>query len=161
VATKHSRLAARRTWRRFAERPVPRGDFATLLQTSFGVQAWMQGRIGGPYAMKTSPSGGACHPLDAYVVVQRVPGIRPGVFAYDPDGHRLIRLGRGGAPDLRRWFPGQARNRPLRRCALVARFARVVEATHTAYASDARRGPCCRHLPQCDAPRPGAMHQQA
>lgn len=128
-------LRARRTWRRFAGRPVPRGDFATLLHASFGVQAWMQGRIGGPYALKTSPSGGACHPLDAYVVVQRVAGIRPGVFAYDPDRHRLIRLGRGGAPDLRRWFPGQAAHPAAAAvCVLVARFARVQWKYHTARA---------------------------
>lgn len=35
------------------------------------------------------PSGGACHELEIYPVVGNVDGIEPGLYHYDPAGHRL------------------------------------------------------------------------
>jgi hypothetical protein len=44
----------------------------------------------GAYAvLKTSPSGGARHPIEAYVLVRRVTGIRPGVYHYSVKRHAL------------------------------------------------------------------------
>jgi len=39
--------------------------------------------------MKTSPSGGSLHPIEAYVLVQRVSGLRGGFYHYDAGTHRL------------------------------------------------------------------------
>ena len=124
-------LRSRRTTRRFSRASLTRAEASEVLHLSFGVQAWMQGRIGGPYALKTSPSGGACHPLDAFVVVQRVRGVAPGIYAYDADAHRLHRV-RRGRPDLARWFPGQpAYAQAAMVCVLVARFERLQWKYHT------------------------------
>lgn len=35
------------------------------------------------------PSGGACHELEIYPVVRNVEGLEPGLYHYDPAGHRL------------------------------------------------------------------------
>lgn len=38
---------------------------------------------------KTSPSGGSLHPVEAYVMVQRVDGVAPGLYHYHPTRHAL------------------------------------------------------------------------
>ena len=47
--------------------------------------------------LKTSPSGGARHPLEAYVLVRRVAGLDSGVYHYAADVHQLERLASAGA----------------------------------------------------------------
>jgi SagB-type dehydrogenase family enzyme len=82
-------LRSRRTWRQFGQAPLGFRPLATLLGLTWGVQQWM--RIGPEIrsALKTSPSGGACHSLEAYVVAHRVEDLRPGIYHYDPDAHAL------------------------------------------------------------------------
>jgi SagB-type dehydrogenase family enzyme len=60
-----------------------------------------------PLALKTSPSGGARHPIECYLVVRRVRGLPAGVYHYEPDRHVLERL-RGPVPRarLRSYYPG-------------------------------------------------------
>lgn len=83
----------RRTWRRFSRAPLEAEQLATVLGTSIGVQQWM--RIDGEeLPLKTSPSGGARHPIEAYVIVRRVRGIRAGLYHYDSRRHVLERIRR-------------------------------------------------------------------
>jgi SagB-type dehydrogenase family enzyme len=91
-------LLSRRTWRRFGDQPVTLDQLSTLLGLTWGVQQWM--RIGPEIrsALKTSPSGGACHSLEAYIVASRVDGLAPGIYHYNPDTHDLERV-RTGLPD--------------------------------------------------------------
>ena len=100
-------LLARRTWRKFGDGSFGVSELGTLLGLTFGVQAWMDLGALGRAALKTSPSGGARHPIEGYVLVRRVEGTAPGLYYYDPDGHRLERLSRGAASRLRRYLPGQ------------------------------------------------------
>jgi SagB-type dehydrogenase family enzyme len=84
---------ARRTWRRFAADPVTVEELAAVLGLSVGVQKWV--RIGGrELPLKTSPSGGARHPVEAYVVVRRVRGLAAGIYHYHGGRHVLERLRR-------------------------------------------------------------------
>ena len=46
-------------------------------------------------AAKTSPSGGALHPIEAYVLARNVKGLSPGLYHYDAADHCLERLRRG------------------------------------------------------------------
>lgn len=120
-------LAARRTWRRFGRTPLSLAHLATLLGTTFGVQAWADAPRAGRTALKTSPSGGARHSLEAYVCVRRVEGLPAGLYHYRPDQHRLVRLRDGcSADDIGRFLPGQAGYRAAAvTCVLSSELARV------------------------------------
>ncbi|HXV60801.1 MAG TPA: SagB/ThcOx family dehydrogenase [Vicinamibacteria bacterium] len=100
-------LLHRRTWRKFGATSLDASALGTLLELTFGVQAWMDLGALGRAPLKTSPSGGARHPIEAYVLVRRVSGVPPGLYYYDPQGHGLERLILGGASRIRRYLPGQ------------------------------------------------------
>jgi SagB-type dehydrogenase family enzyme len=104
-------LTARRTWRRFAAGKLALADLATLLGLTWGVREWVAVPPLGRFAVKTSPSGGALHPIEAYVVARDVDGIAPGIYHYDAARHRLELLRRGMTRDQmsdyvigQRWF---------------------------------------------------------
>lgn len=83
-------LTARRTWRRYSSTPLSAEDLATLLGLSAGVQQWVL--AGARIPLKTSPSGGARHPIECYVVVRQVSGLRPAIYHYASDRHALERI---------------------------------------------------------------------
>ena len=87
-------LKARRTWRQFSSAPVAKESLGTLLDLTCRVQKWAdtenQGRIG----LKTSPSAGARHPIETYVLAWNVDGVRPGAYHYDAADGALVDLGR-------------------------------------------------------------------
>lgn len=89
-------LLNRRTWRQFSRGTLKINELATLLGLTFGVQSWVQMRGIGRVALKTSPSGGARHPIEAYVVVQRVQGLSRGLYHYNAANHHLELLHKGG-----------------------------------------------------------------
>jgi len=98
-------LLERRTWRRFGAAPVSAADVSTTLGLAVGVQQWVPTEFG-KLPLKTSPSGGARHPIEAYVCVRNVAGIVPGLYHYAADVHRLERLRRGDMTTrLRTWMP--------------------------------------------------------
>jgi SagB-type dehydrogenase family enzyme len=81
----------RRTWRRFSPAPITVDELSTMLGLSLGVQKWV--RVGGrELPLKTSPSGGARHPVEGYVVAKRVRGLPPGTYHYHAGRHALERL---------------------------------------------------------------------
>ena len=82
-------LLGRRSWRRFGKDGVSIDQIATLLGLTWGVQSWMALAPGVRAALKTSPSGGACHSIEVYVLAQRVHGLRRGLYHYRPDDHSL------------------------------------------------------------------------
>jgi len=90
-------LLARRTWREFSRRQVTLAELSTLLGLTWRVQGWLDIPGQGQMPLKTSPSGGARHPLEAYVWARRVRGLRPGFYHYACDRHLLERLTSGGA----------------------------------------------------------------
>jgi SagB-type dehydrogenase family enzyme len=85
-------LRARRTWRRYSSTPVTLDELATVLAFSAGVQQWV---LAGDQEipLKTSPSGGARHAVECYVVARDVRGLKGGVYHYAPDRHALRRIG--------------------------------------------------------------------
>ena len=89
-----SALGTRRTWRRFSKQPVPAAALATLLGTTFGVQRRGQVKGQAPVILRTSPSGGSRHPIEAYVIAWNVDGLPPGAYHYDSDTRELVDLGR-------------------------------------------------------------------
>jgi SagB-type dehydrogenase family enzyme len=104
-------LTARRTWRRFAPGRLSFADLSTLLGLTFGVREWAAVPPLGRFAVKTSPSGGALHPIEAYVVARDVERVSAGIYHYDASGHRLELMRRGMTRDRmsdyvtgQRWF---------------------------------------------------------
>jgi SagB-type dehydrogenase family enzyme len=89
-------LRSRRTWRRYSGKPVRLDELSQLLGMSAGVQHWVHVEDR-RMALKTSPSGGARHPIECYVVNRSVGGLAPGIYHYAADRHALERL-RGEVP---------------------------------------------------------------
>jgi SagB-type dehydrogenase family enzyme len=88
-------LETRRTWREFAAQPMALEKLAQLLRSSFGVQGWAKIPGVGNLALKTSPSGGAMHPLEAYVMIRNVEGVAAGIYHYGAAEHRLELVRKG------------------------------------------------------------------
>jgi SagB-type dehydrogenase family enzyme len=100
--------AARRTWRRFSKVPLTLEDLATILGVSVGVQKWA--RVdGNDIPLKTSPSGGARHPIECYAVVRDVAGLKRGIYHYAADRHDLERIGGPVSTDRMRAYVPQSR----------------------------------------------------
>jgi SagB-type dehydrogenase family enzyme len=101
-------LLTRRTWRRFGKNPVSVSAFSTLLGLTAGVQGWLPAHSGQHVALKTSPSGGARHPIELYVLVRRVDGLARGLYHYACDRHALELVdGRGHSRPVERYLPTQ------------------------------------------------------
>lgn len=99
-------LLARRTSRRYSALPVTLGELSSILGFAAGVQKWARTPTG-EVALKTSPSGGARHSIECYVVARAVEGLRGGIYHYRPDRHFLERIG-GAVPieRMRAYVPG-------------------------------------------------------
>lgn len=99
-------LRARRTWRRFSSRGMTREQVGALLGLTFGVQDWLKLPGIGRAPLKTSPSGGARHSIEAYLLARRVNGLKPGLYHYLADRHELELLRRGTRP-VTQYLPTQ------------------------------------------------------
>ena len=95
-------LHARRTRREFAVASVRLDSIAQLLHTTWGVQAYTDTEHFGPLPLKTSPSGGARHPIEVYLLALRVAGLDPGLYHYDARDHALERISSGATPQMAR-----------------------------------------------------------
>jgi SagB-type dehydrogenase family enzyme len=101
-------LLARHTWRKFSKRPIALPVLGNLLGLTWGVQAWVKTPQIGSAAVKTSPSGGALHPVEAYVLARNMEGLRAGLYHYNAADHRLELLRRGAASrDITRYLANQ------------------------------------------------------
>jgi SagB-type dehydrogenase family enzyme len=108
-------LLARRTWRGFGKRPLQLSELGTLLDLTFGVRMIGEAGEGVPAIFKTSPSGGARHPVEAYVLALRVKDLPRGLYHYSPRS-RALHLVRRGASRAQvvsylsgqSWFAGTA-----------------------------------------------------
>jgi SagB-type dehydrogenase family enzyme len=101
-------LGARRTWRRFGRGAIDVQDVATMMGLTWRVRHWVPNVQGGLSALRTSPSGGACQPLEAYVLALRVRDIERGLYHYSPERHTLALVRKGAtARDVERYLAGQ------------------------------------------------------
>ena len=85
-------LHARRTHREFASGKVSLENVSKLLQTTWGVQGYFHAEVVGRLPYKTSPSGGARHPGEVYLMALRVEGLERGIYHYQAEDNRLARL---------------------------------------------------------------------
>ncbi len=67
-------------------------DFATTLYRTFGARA-VSDEPGITVMKRAAPSAGGLHPTEAYLLVQNVEGVAPGLYHYHPVEHALEPLG--------------------------------------------------------------------
>ena len=82
-------LFNRRTWRSFGRQSLALEDLAVLLNLTWGVRKFGNVPSLGRLPLKTSPSAGTRHPIEAYVVPLRIKGLRQGIYHYASDRHQL------------------------------------------------------------------------
>lgn len=83
-------LRARRTCRGFSDNEaVASSALACMLQRVFGARATHLLSPGSVVLKKSSPSGGALHSIEAYLLVQRAEGVATGLHHYLPVEHAL------------------------------------------------------------------------
>ncbi|MDE2408092.1 MAG: putative peptide maturation dehydrogenase [Xanthomonadaceae bacterium] len=83
-------LDARATCRNFDVGAVlPLATFSRLMARVFGARGIGRPAPGFKVFKRTSPSGGALHPSECFLIVQRVEGLAPGLYRYRIDGHAL------------------------------------------------------------------------
>jgi SagB-type dehydrogenase family enzyme len=82
-------IAHRRSRRKYAPRPLSLKELSFLLWATQGIKK----RFGGNYAsLRTVPSGGARHPFETYLLINRVAALNPGLYRYLPVEHKLLGL---------------------------------------------------------------------
>lgn len=85
-------LRGRRTTRDFGKKSIPFSDFAAVIRGTWGQTGWIDAGPLGRLITKTSPSAGARHPIECYVIAWRVEGLRAGLYHYSVRKDRLERL---------------------------------------------------------------------
>lgn len=85
-------LMARKTHRRFSKQELTLEAISQLLSLVWGVTGYLHPPLFGKLVYKTSPSGGARHPGEVYLMALRVNGLRAGLYHYHPANHHLKRI---------------------------------------------------------------------
>jgi SagB-type dehydrogenase family enzyme len=85
-------LEQRRTYREFGDTKISLGHISQLLHYTWGVVSCENTRFG-PQIYKTSPSGGARHPIEVYLVALQVQGLEAGIYHYSTGQHCLELIG--------------------------------------------------------------------
>ena len=101
-------LLTRRTHREFSARSLSLDAVSQLLFYTWGVMGYLSTPLG-RLAHKTSPSGGARHPVEVYLAALNVEGLAPGLYHYNPRSHQLAQL-----------FQGEMRSKAVEYCARQA-----------------------------------------
>jgi SagB-type dehydrogenase family enzyme len=91
-------LKSRKTHRQFSDTALPLATLSQLLFCTWGVMGYLSTRYG-KAPRKSSPSGGARHPGEVYVLALKIKRLPPGLYYYDPKNHRLLILREGDMSD--------------------------------------------------------------
>jgi putative peptide maturation dehydrogenase len=96
-------LRARKTVRLFdSDNPMTEQELSTVLYFTFGCHGTAPLAEGVIALKKTSPSGGALHPIEAYPIVMNVSGLQSGIYHYNVQNHRMDLLRSLVRPDSER-----------------------------------------------------------
>jgi len=80
----------RRSRRDYTPAPFSLEELSYLLWATQGLSKTGQDEKGKPVQFKTVPSGGARHPFETYLLINRVAGVAPGIYRYLPQEHQLL-----------------------------------------------------------------------
>jgi SagB-type dehydrogenase family enzyme len=104
-------LEKRRSIRDYRPEPLSLEELSSLLWATQGITE----KAFGPW-YRTAPSAGALHPIDTYLVVNRVEGLEPGIYFFEVVGFSLV-LKRAG--DFAEPLAQAALNQDMARAAAV------------------------------------------
>jgi SagB-type dehydrogenase family enzyme len=82
-------ISSRRSFRDFADLDMTLDELSLILYQSYGITGEMTGQDGSRQALRSSPSAGALYPAEIYVAVQKVAGVKPGIYHYNVPNHEL------------------------------------------------------------------------
>ncbi len=84
-------LDARATCRNYdPQASIPLELFSGIMARTFGRRGSGRPAPGFEVIKRTSPSGGALHPVECFLIVQRVQGLAPGLYRYRAAEHALL-----------------------------------------------------------------------
>ena len=75
-------LRRRRTTRDFSGKSISLKQFSRIVNTTWGRESYYETKAFGRLLHKASPSAGARHPIEVYVVVNNVEGLERGLYHY-------------------------------------------------------------------------------
>jgi SagB-type dehydrogenase family enzyme len=96
-------LMGRKTHRQFSKQQLPLETVSQLLSLVWGVNGYLYSPRFGKLLQKTSPSAGARHPGEVYLMALRVKGLSPGLYHYHP-GHHCLETIRTDATREKAWL---------------------------------------------------------
>jgi SagB-type dehydrogenase family enzyme len=83
-------LAQRRSIRTYKDEPLTLADVSQILWAAQGITDSTSGK-------RTAPSARAMYFLEVYLLAGKVTGLTPGMYLYQPQGHKLSRVMEGDA----------------------------------------------------------------
>jgi SagB-type dehydrogenase family enzyme len=91
-------IARRRSRREYSGARLTKEELSFLLWSTQGISETVRDDKGGvAYHLRTVPSSGARHPFETYIFIRNVENIRPGLYSYLPQEHKLMLLREDGA----------------------------------------------------------------
>jgi len=139
-------LMKRRSRRSYTRDPLTLKELAALL---WGTQGVIESGYG--YSYRTSPSAGARHPLETYLMINRVQEQLPGLYRYLPFEHKLV-LEQEGADLSQRLAEGCLGQDIFETCAVAFIWTAVIQRSRWKYQQRAFRyiyldaGHVCQNL---------------
>lgn len=91
-------LKSRKTHRQFSDEAVGLDAISQLLFCTWGVMGYLS-TVHGQAPRKSSPSGGARHPGEVYLMALNVKGLPPGLYHYNGKNHCLAKIRKGRMED--------------------------------------------------------------
>jgi len=81
-------IEKRRSIREYSEQYLTLEEISWLLWSSQGVKNVTDR----PSSLRTVPSGGSCHPFETYLLVNRIKGLKPGLYRFLAFKHKLLEI---------------------------------------------------------------------
>ncbi|ENQ3080076.1 SagB/ThcOx family dehydrogenase [Bacillus cereus] len=100
-------LLKRQTIRSFSEKPITLIELSSILYFVWGAQSCKRDFGVGATLFKTSPSGGARHPIEVYPYISNVTGIKEGLYHYNVQNHSLNVINKEKITDIIDMAAGQ------------------------------------------------------
>jgi SagB-type dehydrogenase family enzyme len=102
-------LLERRSVRTYKDEPLTLADISQILWAAQGITEPKRG-------LRTAPSARALYPLNLYLLVGKVTGLPVGLYRYQPQGHKILKIHEGDKKAELHATVGQA---PIRGAAAV------------------------------------------